>query len=64
GGISLEDASEIKKFSQQNVAKDLFAIDINSKFEVMPGIKDIELVKTFRRKLSEPYLPSLFSDPH
>jgi phosphoribosylanthranilate isomerase len=64
GGISVEDTDELKKFAQQTVAKDLFAIDINSKFEVMPGMKDIELVKTFRKKLSEPYLPNLFSDPH
>ena len=63
GGISPDDADEIKKFMQQPAAKDLFAIDINSKFEVMPGIKDIELIKTFRKKLAEPYLPTLFSDP-
>jgi phosphoribosylanthranilate isomerase len=62
GGISPEDADEIKKFEQQTAAKDLFAIDINSKFEVMPGMKDVDLVKTFRKKLSEPYLPNLFED--
>jgi phosphoribosylanthranilate isomerase len=63
GGIGPEDVDELKKFAQQPVAKDLFAIDINSKFEVMPGVKDIELIKTFRKKLAEPYLPTLFSDP-
>lgn len=62
GGISAEDAGELKKFVQQPVAKDLFAIDINSKFEVMPGVKDVELIKTFRKRLSEPFLPDLFED--
>ena len=62
GGITAEDADEIKNLSKQTVAKDLFAIDINSKFELMPGVKDIELIKAFRKKLSEPYLPTLFAD--
>ena len=62
GGISPEDADEIKKFAQQPVAKDLFAIDINSKFEVMPGVKDIDLIKAFRKSLAEPLLPDLFKN--
>src|SRR5215469_2102610 len=62
GGIGVDDADELKKFSQQPVAKDLFAIDINSKFEIMPGIKDIELIKAFRKRLSEPLLPNLFEE--
>ena len=62
GGISSDDVDELKKLSMQPVAKDLFAIDINSKFETMPGIKDIELVKAFRKRLSEPLLPDLFAD--
>ena len=60
GGISPDDAEELKKFSLQPVAKDLFAIDINSKFEVMPGVKDINQIKDFRRQLSEPFIPNLF----
>ena len=47
GGIQPEDASSIKEFQQQPVAKDLFAIDINSKFEITPGIKDMEKIKQF-----------------
>jgi phosphoribosylanthranilate isomerase len=60
GGISVDDADELKKFIQQPVAKDLFSIDINSKFEVMPGMKDVELVKGFKKRLNEPLLPKLF----
>jgi phosphoribosylanthranilate isomerase len=62
GGICPEDADEIKKFAQQNVAKDLFAVDINSRFEVMPGVKDIDVIKNFCKKLSEPLLPDLLED--
>ena len=62
GGISPDDVDELKKFAQQPVAKDLFAIDINSKFEVMPGVKDIDLIKAFRKRLTEPFLPNLFED--
>ena len=60
GGIGVDDADELKKFAQQSVAKDLFAVDINSKFEVIPGMKDIELVKGFKKRLNEPLLPNLF----
>ena len=60
GGISPDDVSELKKFAMEPVAKDLFAIDINSKFEVMPGVKDIDIIKTFRKKLLEPLPPGLF----
>jgi phosphoribosylanthranilate isomerase len=51
GGIGADDTDELEAFAELPVAKDLFAIDINSKFEVMPGVKDIELIKAFRKKL-------------
>lgn len=41
GGISLENIEEIKKIKH----KQLIGIDINSKFETRPGIKDIEKIK-------------------
>jgi phosphoribosylanthranilate isomerase len=41
GGISLENFEEIKKISHNK----LIGIDINSKFEIRPGIKDIEKIK-------------------
>ncbi len=62
GGIGPNDIEELKIFEKEKVAKDLFAIDINSKFEVAPGVKDIELIKTFKRRLSEPFFPTLFPD--
>jgi phosphoribosylanthranilate isomerase len=41
GGISLENVEEIKKIKHGK----LIGIDINSKFEIRPGIKDIEKIK-------------------
>jgi len=41
GGISLENFAEIKKINHKN----LIGIDINSRFEIRPGIKDIEKIK-------------------
>ncbi len=47
GGITPADAEGLKEFLQESVAKDLFAIDINSKFEIAPGLKDMEKVRKF-----------------
>lgn len=47
GGISPNDADLLKEFAKDPVAKDLFAVDINSKFEISPGVKDMEKVKKF-----------------
>ena len=49
GGINLEDADAIKKLN----LIDLFGVDINSKFEIEPGIKNVEKVKVFIQKLHE-----------
>jgi len=51
GGITPDDAEKLKAFQKVVVAKDLFAVDINSKFEVMPGVKDMEKVKGFVESL-------------
>jgi phosphoribosylanthranilate isomerase len=51
GGITPDDAEKLKEFQHEAVARDLFAIDINSRFEIMPGVKDMEKVKEFFEKL-------------
>ena len=51
GGIQPEDVDLLKEFSKESVAKDLFAIDINSKFEVTPGLKNMEKVREFVNNL-------------
>lgn len=47
GGIKPGDIEAIKLFNDFPVAKDLLAVDINSGFEVSPGIKDIDKVRVF-----------------
>ena len=53
GGIGPDDAENLKSFTRDPVAKDLFAIDVNSKFEVVPGVKDMVLVKDFLEQLKK-----------
>jgi phosphoribosylanthranilate isomerase len=52
GGIEPGDEEELKRFSQEAVAKALFAVDINSRFEISPGLKDMEKVKIFAANLN------------
>lgn len=52
GGIAPEDAGLVQSFVQEPVAKDLFALDVNSKFEIKPGVKNIKLVDQFCQELN------------
>lgn len=52
GGIQPEDATALKEFSEDTVARSMFAIDINSKFETSPGVKEMSKVGKFIRELS------------
>lgn len=47
GGIGAGDLEDLAAFSKDPVAKDLFSIDVNSRFEISPGIKDMEKLKQF-----------------
>jgi phosphoribosylanthranilate isomerase len=47
GGIGLDDLQNLSLFAKDPVASALFAIDINSKFELQPGVKDLDKVATF-----------------
>jgi phosphoribosylanthranilate isomerase len=51
GMIDPDDAEKLNSFTQLPEAKALFAIDLSTKFELMPGIKDIELIKKFTQQL-------------
>lgn len=51
GGIEPGDVEKLKEFETMPEAKALFAIDINSRFELMPGVKDMELIKKFIQQL-------------
>jgi len=51
GGIEPGDEKRLKEFSESPAAKNLFAVDINSRFEVTAGIKNMEKVKSFCQNL-------------
>jgi len=53
GGIEPGDEEKLKSFTTEPVAKALFAIDINSKFELAPGIKELEKVRVFADNLKD-----------
>ena len=45
GGIGIEQAEAVTAFAGNQ--KNLYAVDVNSKFEVSPGLKNMDLVKQF-----------------
>ena len=49
GGIGVESIDAIKKIKKLKLP--LFCIDINSRFELNPGNKNIELIKSFKNNL-------------
>lgn len=52
GGIGIEQIENLKQFQQSTASKYCFAVDVNSKFEIEPGLKNIELLKEFKKSLS------------
>jgi Phosphoribosylanthranilate isomerase len=52
GGIEPGDEEQLKAFAELPVGKALFSVDINSKFEVSPGIKNMDKIKEFVAKLN------------
>jgi phosphoribosylanthranilate isomerase len=47
GGIEPGDEEKLKEFAAEPIAKKIFAVDINSRFEISPGVKDLDKVKQF-----------------
>ena len=47
GGIALENMEDLSKLQKLNIA----GIDVNSKFEILPGIKDISTLKLLFQKI-------------
>ena len=52
GGIEPEDTGNLKSFFHEDVAKKLFSVDINSRFESQTGIKDLVRIKNFYDSLN------------
>jgi phosphoribosylanthranilate isomerase len=53
GGIEPGDEGRLKEFESEEVAEKLFAVDINSKFEFSPGVKDLVRVEKFVREIKD-----------
>lgn len=52
GGIGFDEIEAVKEFQKSTASKYCYALDVNSKFEIEPGLKDIELLKKFKQSLS------------
>jgi phosphoribosylanthranilate isomerase len=51
GGIQPGDEAMLTEFGKEPVAKKFFGIDINGKFEISPGVKDMDKIKVFVENL-------------
>lgn len=49
GGIGLDDVEEVKKIINSKLP--IYALDVNSKFEIQPGKKDAEALKKFKNNV-------------
>lgn len=53
GGIGISEINQLKTFLKTPESKHCFAIDINSKFEIEPGLKDNKTLQEFKNTLYE-----------
>ena len=53
GGIEHDDTNKLKEFVKDPVAHDLFSIDVNSKFETSPGVKDMDKLRDFIKTIKQ-----------
>lgn len=51
GGIGLDSKEKLKDFLNSNASENCFAIDVNSKFETAPGLKNMDDLKVFIESL-------------
>ncbi|AIM59445.1 N-(5'-phosphoribosyl)anthranilate isomerase [Cellulophaga lytica] len=52
GGIGIKDTEKVKAFLKTSASKYCVALDVNSSFEIEPGLKNIEKLKEFKTALS------------
>jgi phosphoribosylanthranilate isomerase len=51
GGLGLNEVEDIKKFVKSIASKYCYALDVNSKFEIEPGLKNIKLLEKFKNNV-------------
>lgn len=52
GGIGLNEIEKIKEFKRSPASKYCYAIDVNSKFEIEPGLKHIKDLEKFKKHVT------------
>ncbi|KAB7529522.1 phosphoribosylanthranilate isomerase [Flagellimonas olearia] len=53
GGIGLESVEKLKEFMNSPASTYCYAIDVNSRFETQPGLKNIPSLKAFQEALND-----------
>lgn len=53
GGIGLQEITNIKEFIKSDISKNCIAIDVNSKFEIQPALKNEKELSLFKKLLNE-----------
>jgi len=53
GGIGLDEVEKLKEFQESPASKYCYAVDVNSKFEIEPALKDVEMVGRFVNRLQK-----------
>ena len=53
GGIGIEEVEKLEEFLKQPESRYCHAIDVNSKFEIEPGLKNITLLQEFKNKMTK-----------
>ena len=51
GGIGLENKEKVTSFLRKQESKYCYAIDVNSKFEIKPGVKKIKELQEFKKNV-------------
>lgn len=51
GGIGLDQIKQLREFKKNNTSKYCYALDVNSKFEIEPGLKSIELLMELKSQI-------------
>jgi phosphoribosylanthranilate isomerase len=52
GGIGMETITKLDDFMKSKASKYCYALDVNSKFEIVPGLKNIEALREFKEKIN------------
>nr|WP_299388337.1 phosphoribosylanthranilate isomerase [Allomuricauda sp.] len=53
GGIGLESASKLQAFLDSPASRHCKVIDVNSRFEIEPGLKDVDQLNEFKKFLTQ-----------